>query len=96
MSDRKARLAALAARAGRDKNRDINPDAAAMTTEPAGQEQGQQEQEQKAIKFRNYAPLDESLEKTNVDMGAGSGPEPPTKKFRADHEEHHGHHQHAN
>ncbi len=86
MSDRKARLAALAARAGRDKKRDMNPDEVddsgasnshtAMETDAAGP---------KTIKFRNYAPQDESLEKMDVETTSGS--EPPTKRIRSEHEE---------
>jgi len=76
----------LAARAGRDKKRDINPDEVddngasnshtAMETDATGP---------KTIKFRNYAPQDESLEKMDAETESGS--EPPTKRIRSEHEE---------
>jgi coiled-coil domain-containing protein 12 len=75
--DRKARLAALAARAGRKRNEE-NPAPAegndkdvAMDGDGANDEE---EAQKKTVNFRNYAPQDESLEKNKE--------EPPSKRPR--------------
>jgi coiled-coil domain-containing protein 12 len=66
MADRKERLAALAARAGRPN---VPPVAVSITARAStgGDDEGetniQQEQEPRAIKFRNYTPADPTLEK---------------------------------
>jgi coiled-coil domain-containing protein 12 len=65
--DRKSRLAAMAARAGRSKNEEGTND----TQEVADDSNGNKE---RVVKFRNYAPKDESLDKE-----AG---EPASKKMR--------------
>ena len=65
--DRKARLAALAARAGRTNKSDGEPTADATATTDA---------DRPAVRFRNYAPKDASLEGSaammEVDAGDGS------------------------
>jgi coiled-coil domain-containing protein 12 len=73
MADRKERLAALAARAGRPNTN--APDAVTTTAAAAaaaaagtgedaeGEKPQQQEQEHRTIKFRNYTPADPNLEK---------------------------------
>jgi len=72
MTDRKARLAALAAKAGRTKS----------IVESAGEQEQQhdteatsQQQPQRSLKFRNYTPADPSLEaaaKTSTDDAQGA------------------------
>ena len=66
--DRKARLAALAARAGRTNKPDGEPTADATTTTT--------DADRPAVRFRNYAPKDASLEGSaatmEVDAGDGS------------------------
>jgi hypothetical protein len=65
MGDRKARLAALAAKAGRTKQKQANEDERNITNETANDSQ-----EKKAITFRNYAPRDASMDNdksTNCD-----------------------------
>jgi coiled-coil domain-containing protein 12 len=80
--DRKTRLQALAARAGRSRQEENN-----------GQQQQQQQQRQgveddkKVVKFRNYAPNDKSLEQIRKevdDNGDDDGDGPATKKVRTD------------
>jgi len=78
MTDRKARLAALAAKAGRNKKPD----------EDDGQDQHQAEQEEEtapaavpSIKFRNYTPADASLEQKQQPTDDG---EPESKRPRTD------------
>ena len=84
--DRKARLAALAARAGRTSNPDAN-----MAEEPAATDDA----DRPAVRFRNYAPKDATLEggggaaeadagitsKMDVDGDAGA---PVTKRQRTE------------
>lgn len=87
--DRKARLAALAARAGRTSNPDAN-----MAEEPA--ETDGADADRPAVRFRNYAPKDATLEgggggaaeadagvnsKMDVDGDAGA---PVTKRQRTE------------
>ena len=85
--DRKARLAALAARAGRTGNPDAN-----MAEEPA--ETDGADADRPAVRFRNYAPKDAALEggaaadadagitsKMDVDGDAGA---PVTKRQRTE------------
>ncbi len=67
--DRKARLAALAARAGR---RNVN-EVEGKTVRTENQVNRSEEIEKKEIKFRNYAPKDGSLDKEAMQ-------EPPTKR----------------
>jgi len=73
--DRKARLAALAARAGRKRNEENpaegNDKDVAMDGDGANDEE---EAQKKTVNFRNYAPQDESLEKNKE--------EPPSKRPR--------------
>ena len=68
--DRKARLAALAARAGRTNKPDGEPTADATTTTTTT------DADRPAVRFRNYAPKDASLEGSaammEVDAGDGS------------------------
>ena len=68
MGDRKARLAALAAKAGRTKP--IPVEAPADNDQP-------EEETKKPISFRNYAPADDALDKDKKT-------EPETKRQRVD------------
>ena len=58
MTDRRARLAALAAKAGRGKKVDTT----ANDKDEKEPEEKEQEQEQQQVKFRNYAPQDKELD----------------------------------
>ena len=81
--DRKARLAALAARAGRTNKPDGEPTTEAATDADA---------DRPAVRFRNYAPKDASLESSammEVDAGAkmdvgGDSGAPMTKRQRTE------------
>ena len=85
--DRKARLAALAARAGRTNKPDGEPTTEAATTDA--------DADRPAVRFRNYAPKDASLESSammevdagdnsaKMDVGGDSGA-PMTKRQRTE------------
>lgn len=75
MGDRKARLAALAARAGRTKK----PDEAVTEGEPGQQDVPIEETKQQSVVFRNYAPNDKSLVK-GVRNGDEEGGSPPKRQ----------------
>ena len=71
MGDRKARLAALAAKAGRTKER-------------REEDKEEEKEEKKTISFRNYAPRDASMDKSKDDDANNDnvGEESPPKKRR--------------
>jgi coiled-coil domain-containing protein 12 len=59
--DRKARLAALAAKAGRNHDEDLNSDHQTNIN----QNYESNEQQKKVLKFRNYVPNDESIDRSD-------------------------------
>lgn len=71
MGDRKARLAALAAKAGRAKK----PDEAG----PSESDEGIQSEKSLSVSFRNYVPSDKALEAENVPEE-----EPETKRQKVE------------
>mmetsp|Transcript_55017 Transcript_55017/g.159275 ORF Transcript_55017/g.159275 Transcript_55017/m.159275 type:complete len:167 (+) Transcript_55017:108-608(+) len=79
MGDRKARLAALAAKAGRSKK--LNDDEEAKNGE--NDEIVTSDKSTKALSFRNYAPADEGLGKSDPGDDAGAE-ESAAKKPRLD------------
>jgi coiled-coil domain-containing protein 12 len=76
MGDRKARLAALAAKAGRTKKADEEGE------EGGGQDAVDEANKPQSVSFRNYAPADAGLEKTADVEDAGQ--ESPAKRQRVD------------
>ena len=68
MGDRKARLAALAAKAGRTKPIDDETNGDHDQADIVDRTRPQ------SLSFRNYAPHDESLEQKNQDEGEGESP----------------------
>lgn len=79
MGDRKARLAALAAKAGRTKLKKADEN----ETNVANDESTNGSQEKKTISFRNYAPRDSSMDKSsNTDDCQDDGGESSLKKRR--------------
>ncbi|KAL3945523.1 MAG: hypothetical protein SGBAC_000422 [Bacillariaceae sp.] len=81
MGDRKARLAALAAKAGRTKPKRADEDEGSALKESANDSQ-----EKKTISFRNYAPRDVSMEdngkSSSGDDNHDEGDESAAKKRR--------------
>ena len=88
MGDRKARLAALAAKAGRSKpvnnNDDAEEDAGAPatndTTNRTNDEASSESQQEKSVAFRNYAPKDVTLRATEHEEGDKDEEEEPASK----------------
>ncbi|CAJ1917661.1 unnamed protein product [Cylindrotheca closterium] len=84
MGDRKARLAALAAKAGRTKQKQGDEDESNISNETANDSSSQ---ERKTISFRNYAPRDASMDidknsSNGDDDNQGEGDESAAKKRR--------------
>ena len=72
MSDRKARLAALAAKAGRSKNT-AEPEEKPDGDDQPTMEESQQHKPKPSLKFRNYTPADVSLEEMATDSTSRPG-----------------------
>ena len=73
MSDRKARLAALAAKAGRSKNTAEPEEKPDGDDQPTIMEESQQQKPKPSLKFRNYTPADVSLEEMATDSTSRPG-----------------------
>lgn len=88
MSDRKARLAALAAKAGRTKNAAQEEPNGETRVEDNNENPAQQRKEKPSLKFRNYTPADGSLEEiattSSVQPSDGANKRP---RLRNDEEE---------
>ena len=89
MSDRKARLAALAAKAGRSKNT-AEPEEKPDGDDQPTMEESQQHKPKPSLKFRNYTPADVSLEKMATDStsrpGEGANKRPRIRNEEEDEE----------
>ena len=92
MGDRKARLAALAAKAGRSKpvnnKDDAEEDAGAPATNDTTNrtnDEASESQQEKSVAFRNYAPKDVTLRATEREEGdKDEAEEPASKKQRTE------------